>query len=71
MQAIRHWTQTTLAEAGFNTRQIALRGGHSETLMNRVYLHRTNTAEQAMTTYIGNLLARHREFRTRPSVVRR
>lgn len=55
-QAIRHWTQTVLSEAGYNSRQVALRGGHSEQLMNRVYVHRTNTAEAEMTAYLGDLL---------------
>jgi len=56
MHALRHWTQTTLSEAGYNSRQVALRGGHSEQLMNRVYVHRTNTAERQMTDYLGDLL---------------
>ena len=56
LQAMRHWTQTTLSEAGYNPRQVALRGGHSEKLMNRVHVHRTNTAEREMTDFIGRLL---------------
>lgn len=56
LQAMRHWTQTTLSEAGYNPRQVALRGGHSEKLMNRVYVHRTNTAEREMTDFLGGLL---------------
>ena len=56
MHSLRHWTQTALSEAGYNSRQVALRGGHSEQLMNRVYVHRTNTAERQMTDYLGDLL---------------
>lgn len=56
MQAVRHWTQTTLSEGGHNSRQIALRGGHSEQLMNRVYVHRTNAAEEEMTKHLGKIL---------------
>ena len=56
LHSLRHWTQTTLSEGGFNPRQVAQRGGHSEQVMNRVYVHRTRQAEQEMTAYIGDLL---------------
>jgi integrase len=56
LQAIRHWTQTALSEAGYNSRQVALRGGHSEQLMKRVYVHRTSATEAEMTAYLGALL---------------
>ena len=66
MQAVRHWTQTTLSEGGHNSRQIALRGGHSEQLMNRVYVHRTNTAEEEMTKHLGQILNPNRRKKPRP-----
>jgi hypothetical protein len=56
LQALRHWTHFTLSEAGYNAKQVASRGGHSETLMNRVYVHRTRGADQAMTDFIGEIL---------------
>jgi hypothetical protein len=56
LQALRHWTQTKLSEAGYNAKQVASRGGHSETLMNPVYMHRTRGADQAMTDFIGENL---------------
>lgn len=57
LQALRHWTQTALSEAGYNSRQVARRGGHSEQLMNRVYVHQTKTADDEMASYVGALLA--------------
>ncbi len=56
MHALRHWAQTTLTEAGFDSRQIADRGGHTEGLMKAVYIHRTDESEQKMTSYLGALL---------------
>lgn len=41
LQALRHWTQTTLTEAGYDSRQVAARGGDSEQVMRSVYVHRT------------------------------
>ena len=57
LHALRHWTQTTLNEGGFNPKQVAQRGGHTEHLMNKVYVHRTKGADQDMTAYVGSLLA--------------
>jgi integrase len=57
LHSLRHWTQTTLNEAGFNPKQVAQRGGHTEHLMNKVYVHRTKGADQDMTAYVGSLLA--------------
>jgi len=57
MHALRHWAQTTLTEAGFDSRQIADRGGHTEALMKSVYIHRTDESEQRMTSHLGSLLA--------------
>jgi integrase len=57
LHSLRHWTQTTLNEAGFNPKQVAQRGGHTEHLMNKVYVHRTKGADQHMTAYVGSLLA--------------
>lgn len=57
LQALRHWTQTTLTEAGYNSRQVAARGGHSEELMKAVYVHRTVAAEELMSNHVGSLLA--------------
>jgi hypothetical protein len=57
LQALRHWTQTTLNEAGFNPKQVAQRGGHNQQVMNRVYVHRTKGAAEAMSAYVGGLLA--------------
>jgi len=56
MHALRHWAQTTLTEAGFDSRQIADRGGHTEALMKAVYIHRTDESEQKMTSHLGSLL---------------
>jgi integrase len=56
LHALRHWTQTALAEAGYNARQVAIRGGHSQQLMERVYVHRTAHIEREMTAHIGQLL---------------
>lgn len=56
MHALRHWAQTTLTEAGFDSRQIADRGGHTEALMKSVYIHRTDESEQKMTSHLGSLL---------------
>ncbi|MBI2708079.1 MAG: tyrosine-type recombinase/integrase, partial [Actinobacteria bacterium] len=56
LQALRHWTQTSLNEAGFNPQQVALRGGHTPNVMNRVYVHRTKSTDQQMTDHIGALL---------------
>ena len=56
LHALRHWAQTTLTEAGFDSRQIADRGGHTEALMKAVYIHRTNESEHNMTSHLGSLL---------------
>jgi integrase len=56
LHALRHWTQTTLTEAGYDSRQVAARGGHSEQVMKRVYVHRTAHAEAEMTRHVGELL---------------
>ena len=56
LHALRHWAQTTLTEAGFDSRQIADRGGHTEALMKSVYIHRTDESEQKMTSHLGSLL---------------
>jgi len=56
LHALRHWTQTALAEAGYNVRQVARRGGHSPQLMERLYIHRTAHVEREMTAHIGKLL---------------
>ena len=56
LHALRHWTQTALAQAGYNAKQIALRGGHSPQVMERVYVHRTAEVEREMTAHIGRLL---------------
>ncbi len=68
LHALRHWTQTALAEAGYNTRQVARRGGHSPQVMERVYVHRTAHIERDMTAYIGDLLVGAEEPGTRRSV---
>lgn len=57
LQALRHWTQTTLTEAGYDTRQVAARGGHSEQVMRSVYVHRTTKSEEQMSAYLGHMLA--------------
>jgi integrase len=57
LQALRHWAQTTLTEAGYDSRQVAARGGHSEQIMKSVYVHRTTKAEAQMSTHLGDLLA--------------
>jgi integrase len=57
LQALRHWAQTTLTEAGYDSRQIAARGGHTEAVMKAVYIHRTAESEHRMTTHLGRLLA--------------
>ena len=57
LHALRHWTQTALNEAGFNPKQVAQRGGHTENLMNKVYVHRTKGADEDMTEFVGKLLA--------------
>jgi integrase len=57
LHALRHWTQTALNEAGFNPKQVAQRGGHTEQLMNKVYVHRTKGADEEMTKFVGGLLA--------------
>lgn len=56
LQALRHWTQTTLTEAGFESRQVAARGGHSEHVMKSVYVHRTTKGEEQMSAHLGDLL---------------
>jgi integrase len=56
LQALRHWTQTTLTEAGYDSRQVAARGGHSEQVMRAVYVHRTTTAEEQMSAHLGSIL---------------
>lgn len=56
MHALRHWAQTALTEAGYDSRQIAARGGHTEALMKAVYIHRTSDSEHSMTTHLGSLL---------------
>lgn len=56
LHALRHWTQTALAEAGYNARQVARRGGHSPQVMERVYVHRTAHIERSMADHIGRLL---------------
>jgi integrase len=60
LQALRHWAQTTLTEAGYNSRQVAARGGHSEQLMKAVYVHRTQAAEELMSDHLGALLTEAR-----------
>lgn len=57
LQALRHWAQTALTEAGYDSRQVAARGGHSEQVMRSVYVHRTTASEQQMSAHLGNLLA--------------
>lgn len=56
LQALRHWTQTTLTEAGYDSRQVAARGGHSEQVMRSVYVHRTTAAEEQMSAHLGSIL---------------
>ena len=56
LHALRHWTQTALAEAGYNAKQVARRGGHSRQVMECVYVHRTAHIERAMADHIGRLL---------------
>jgi len=67
LHSLRHWTQTALNEAGFNPRQVAQRGGHTEQVMNKVYVHRTKGADESMTAFVGALLApKPRRIRSRP-----
>jgi len=67
LHSLRHWTQTALNEAGFNPRQVAQRGGHTEQVMNKVYVHRTKGADESMTAFVGALLApKPRRTRSRP-----
>lgn len=69
LHALRHWTQTALNEAGFNSKQVAERGGHTENLMNKVYVHRTKGADEDMTAFVGDLLTpgERQPARPRPS----
>jgi integrase len=68
LHALRHWTQTTLNEAGFNPKQVAQRGGHNQQVMDRVYVHRTKGADEDMSAYVGALLAPQGQPRRRRSL---
>lgn len=56
LHALRHWAQTTLIEAGYDSRQVAARGGHTESLMKAVYIHRTPASEHSMASHLGEIL---------------
>lgn len=58
LQALRHWTQTTTNLAGFAPKLLATRGGHTERVMQRVYVHAKRGSDTGVAAFLGDLLRR-------------
>ena len=71
LQALRHWTQTTTNLAGFAPKLLATRGGHTERVMQRVYVHAKRGSDAGVAAFLGDLLGRPPEDGTKEGPARR